>query len=182
MSKDGRERAMSVDKKGRMLGIFLLGLLVACVATNTISGLSRSVASERWPRASAEVVSSAVYRDGSDVAPRWEPAISYRYYIGNNTFTSGTIRFLMGPMYDRDEATQIAESYSVGSVVRVAYNPDNPRESVLQPGTPPGTLKQVLLALFLIGITGYIYYEIHHPERRILLRTITYEADEAAGD
>jgi hypothetical protein len=174
---------MTVDTKGRMLGVFLLGLLVVCIATNTVSGLIRSLASERWPRASAQVVSSSVYRDGSDVAPRWEPAVLYRYKIGNNTFTSGTIRFLMGPMYQREEASQIAESYSVGSVIRVAYNPANPRESVLQPGTPPGTFRQVLLALFLIGVIGYIYYEVHHPERRILLRTISYEeVDNPAGD
>ena len=163
---------MTADKKGRTFGLFLLGVLVACVGMNTMSALGRSLASERWPRASAQVVSSSVYREGADVSPRWEPAVVYQYKIGNRTFTSHRIRFLMGPMYRREEANQITESYSVGRVVSVAYDPANPGESVLEPGAPSGTLKQVLLMLFLIGMTSYIYYEIRHPQRRILLRSI----------
>jgi hypothetical protein len=163
---------LTADTKGRMLGLFILGIIVVCIGTNIASGITRSLVSERWPRASAQVVASAVYQDGRDVAPRWEPVVEYRYQIGNRTFTSRRIRFLMSPMYQPQEANGIAEGYSLGSVVQVAYNPANPSESVLEPGLPPGTLKQVLLVLFLLALTSYIYYEIRHPERRILLRSL----------
>ena len=165
---------MTADTKGRMAGLFLLGILVACIAMNTIWGFARSLASERWPRASGQVVSSSVYRDASEVSPRWDSEVLYQYKVGNQTFTSRRIRFLMGPMYRHEEASQIAESYTVGRAVQIAYDPANPRESVLEPGAPSGMLKQVLLTLFLIGVTGYIYYEIHRPKRRILLRSFAY--------
>lgn len=96
----------------------------------------------------------------------------YHYQIGSETFTSGRIRFLMGPMYRREEASRVVEPYNIGRVVRVAYDPANPRESVLEPGPPPGALMNVLLVLLLVGVTGYIYYEVRHPGRRVLLRSI----------
>ena len=162
---------MGADTKGRMLGVVLLGILVSVAVKNTASGLVYSYASERWPRTTAQVVDSEVYHDGTAVPPRWEPAVVYQYKVSDQTFTSGRVRFLMPPIYRREEATHIAESYKVGRVVRVAYDPADPRESVLEPGPPSGTLKEILIVLFLISLTGYIYYEIHHPERRILLRT-----------
>jgi hypothetical protein len=163
---------MTADMKGRIFGLFILGIIVLCIATNIISGITRSLSSERWPRASAQVVASAVYQDGTDVSPRWEPEVVYRYKIGNQTYTSRRIRFLMAPTYQLQEASGIAESYSLGRVVQVAYNPAVPSDSVLEPGLPPGTLKQVLLVLFLMTVTSYIYYEIRHPERRVVLRSI----------
>ncbi|MBV9086558.1 MAG: DUF3592 domain-containing protein [Acidobacteriaceae bacterium] len=169
---------MSVDKKGRIIGLLILGTLVCSVATNVTSGISHSLASRHWPRVSARVVESSVYQDGRDVARRWEPDVVYQYTIGSQTFTSRRIRFLMPPMYQQEQASEISELYRQGRVVQIAYDPSNPRESVLQPGLPPGTLKQVLLALFLVAITAYIYYEIQHPERRILLRTFrTFSED-----
>ena len=165
--------AMSVDKKGRIVGLLILGTLVCSVATNVTSGVTHSLASQRWPRVSARVVESSVYEDGRDVARRWEPDVVYQYTIGNQTFTSRRIRFLMSPIYQEEQASKISALYRQGRVVQVAYDPSNPSESVLQPGLPPGTLKQVLLAVFLVAITGYIYYEIQHPGRRILLRSFS---------
>ena len=173
---------MTADTKGRMFGLSLLGLLIACIAMNTLWEFARSLASERWPRAAGKVVSSSVYRDASDVSPRWDSEVLYQYKVGNQTFTSGRIRFLMGPMYRREKASEIAQSYAVGRAVQIAYDPANPWESVLEPGAPSGMLKHVLLTLFLVIVTGYIYYEIHHPERRILLRSFAYpEFDKELG-
>ena len=167
---------MSVDKKGRIIGLLILGTLVCSVATNVTSGVTHSLASQRWPRVSARVLESSVYEDGRDVARRWEPDVVYQYTIGDQTFTSRRIRFLMPPIYQEEQAAKISDLYRQGRVVQVAYDPSNPRESVLQPGLPPGTLKQILLAVFLVAIPGYIYYEIQHPERRILLRTFSENA------
>jgi Protein of unknown function (DUF3592) len=164
---------MSSDTKGRMLGLLILGILVVCLGSNIFSGIYQSLQSEHWPRAEATVTTSAVNRDGSDVATRWTPVVEYRYNVGNASFASKRVRFLMAPMYQREEATGITEAYGVGRAVSIAYNPANPADSVLEPGLPPGTTKQVLIAMFLFGLVGYIFYEIHHPERRILLRTFS---------
>jgi len=167
---------MNADAKGRMLGLVLLGIIVVSIGTNIFSGITRSLVSKRWPRTTAQILVSAVYRDGTDVSARWAPEVVYRYKIGTETFTSRRIRFLMPPMYQPEEASGIAESYSLGSIVQVAYNPAIPSESVLEPGLPSGALKHILLVLFLVAVTGYIYYEIRHPERRILLRSIPDDA------
>jgi hypothetical protein len=156
-----------------MLGLLILGIIVVCIGSNIFSGIYQSFRSERWPRAEAQITTSVVNRDPSDVATRWTPTVAYRYSVGNSSFTSNRVRFLMAPMYQREEASSIVEAYGVGRAVSIAYNPANPAESVLQPGPPPGTTKQALIAMFLFGLVGYIFYEIHHPERRILLRTFT---------
>jgi Protein of unknown function (DUF3592) len=162
---------MNADAKGRMPGLVLLGIIVVLIGTNVFSGIIRSLVSKRWPRTSAQIVESTVYEDGADVSPRWVPEVVYRYKIGTETFTSRRIRFLMPAMYQSEEASGIVDSYGLGRVVRVAYDPANPSESILEPGLPPKALQQFLLALFLLAITGYIFYEIRHPERRIILRS-----------
>lgn len=163
---------MNADAKGRMLGLVLLGIIVVSIGANIFSGITRSLVSKRWPRTTAQILVSAVYRDGADVSPRWAPEVVYQYKIGAKTFTSRRIRFLMPPMYQPEEASGIAEAYNLGSTVQVAYNPAIPSESVLEPGLPPGTSKYVLLMLFLMAVTSYICYEIRHPARRILLRSL----------
>jgi hypothetical protein len=166
---------MSSDTKGRMLGLLILGIIVVCIGSNIFNGIYQSLQSRHWPKAEAQITASVVSRDASDVATRWTPNVEFRYHVGNSAFTSKRVRFLMAPMYQREEATGITDAYAVGRGVSVAYNPANPAESVLEPGLPPGTTKQVLIAMFLFGLVGYIFYEIHHPERRILLRTFANE-------
>lgn len=156
-----------------MFGLLILGIIVVCIGSNTFSGVAQSLRSDRWPRAAAHVTASVLHRDATDVAPRWSPAVEFRYSVGNTVYTSRRIRFLMAPLYQRERAAEIVDAYSVGRAVTIAYNPANPGDSVLEPGLPPGALKQVLIAMFLIGLTGYIFYEIHHPARRVLLRTFS---------
>jgi hypothetical protein len=163
---------MSADTKGRTLGLLILGIIVVGICSNTFSGVVQAFKSQYWPRTVAHVTESVVTRDATDVAPRWTPAVEYRYNVGNNAFTSHRVRFLMAPIYQREQATEITDAYGAGRDLRIAYNPANPSESVLEPGLQPGTWKQLLSALFLLSITGYIFYEIHHPERRVLLRSV----------
>lgn len=158
-----------------MLGLLILGIMVVCIGSNIFSGIYQSFESKQWPRAAATITASSVNREAKDVATRWSPVVEYRYNVGNTAFTSKRVRFLMAPMYQREEAAGITDAYGVGRVVSIAYNPADPGDSVLQPGLPPGTTEQVLIAMFLFGLVGYIFYEIHHPERRILLRTFSNE-------
>src|SRR5438093_1168732 len=123
---------LSGDTKARKLGLFFLAIVAVWIAMNTASGLLYSLESERWPLTSAQVVNSGLYVDGSNVSRGWEPTVVYKYKIDNRTFTSGRVRFLMGPLARQEEASQIVDSYRVGRVVPVAYNPANPNQSVLE--------------------------------------------------
>ena len=154
-----------------MFGFSVLAILALLVAMNTGSGVLRSIASEHWPRASAQIIASTLYENSADVSPRWEPSIVYHYKVGTATFTSDRVRFLMSPMYRREQATRVLDTYHVGRIVSVAYDPANPGESVLEPGPAPDTWEQLLVLLFLVVLSGYIYYEIRNPARRILLRS-----------
>jgi hypothetical protein len=168
-----------------MFGLLVLGIIAVCVGSSIFSGVVKSIQSERWPRAMAHVVGSEVIRDGSDVAPRYTPSVEFRYSVGNVNYTSNRIRFLMAPIYQSEVAAGIHSGYSLGREVKIAYNPADPSDSVLEPGLPPGTAKQVLIALFLLSITGYIFYEIQNPHRRVLLRTFSgdlFDTRETASD
>ncbi len=82
---------------------------------------------------------------------------------------SSNIRFLMRTFYNADDASEVQAPYPVGRQVTVAYDLRDPNLSVLEPGVPRGMWKQGLIPLFFCGLCGYIFFEIRHPQRRLLL-------------
>lgn len=76
---------------------------------------------------------------------------------------------MMPAIYHEEEARQIQDNYVQGAGVRVAYNPSNPAESVLEPGVPAGMWWKALIPIFFWGLIGYFCYEIKHPERRLVM-------------
>ncbi len=162
---------MSSDTKGRFLGLFIFGTLAIWITLNVFSGVSSSLRSEHWPKAPAQIVSSGVVIGSANVATRWIPHVEYVYVVGHTSYRSSRIRFLMSPFYQEENASAVTAPYPVGRSISVAYDPAAPKESVLEPGPPPGVWKQMLIALFFCSLSGYIFFEIGHPERRVLLRS-----------
>ncbi len=163
--------SLDADTKGRFVGLMGLGLLSLWLLLHLSSNFYFSVASANWPRATARVVSSGVYATGAGAGATFSPQVKYEFETAGKSYQSNNIRYLLRTFYNADSATEVQSSYPVGRMVSVAYDPEDPSRSVLEPGVPQGMWMQALIPLFFLGLCGYIFFEITHPQRRILLGT-----------
>ena len=158
-----------------------LGLLSLWLVLHLSSNFYFSVASTHWPKTTAHVVSSAVYASGAGAGATFSPQVKYEFETAGKSYQFNNIRYLLRTFYNVDSATEVQASYPVGSIVSVAYDPQDPSRSVLEPGVPQGMWLQALIPLFFFGLCGYIFFEITHPHRRVLLGTYGAGAAEDEG-
>ena len=136
-----------------LIGIFLI--------INGIRNRKKAEESTSWPSVEGTITRAWVETheheddDGSKTIthfPRWE----YEYIVSGSTYTSENISFggIAGSRHEFD-AREGLKQYPLNSEVQVFYNPSNPEEAILVPGTQ-GTMKTVIiggvLALIMLGI------------------------------
>jgi hypothetical protein len=160
---------MNSATKGRFVGLVGLASLAIWLTFSVGSGLYRSLESLRWPTVSVTVTSSDVSTGVSNMGRWWQPELKYEYQIDGKNYASSRIRYLMRPFYHPEDARQIQGAYPQGRRLRAAYDPQNPSESVLEPGIPEGMWWRLLMPLFFWVLIGYLFYEIRNPQRRVLL-------------
>jgi hypothetical protein len=110
-----------------------------------------SVESTDWPETRGEVVAS---RFAWSSSPRsgtsYWPVIRYRYDVGGRVLESDRVSFRA--TYDKSRVEQAIRSYPVGSAVSVHFQPGDPRQAVLEPGSFDGqTRLRVLLPIEVVA-------------------------------
>jgi hypothetical protein len=115
------------------------------------------------------IVSSGLDTGTSNVGRWWAPDVRFEYQLDGQQYQSSSIRYMMPVYYHQEDAHLVQAVYPKDAEVRAAYNPANPSQSVLEPGVPPSMWLRALIPLFFWFLTAYIYYEINHPGRRMLL-------------
>jgi hypothetical protein len=163
--------AMNSDSKARFFGLFGLGVFAVWLTAGIGSGFYHCLVSLRWPTTQARITSSQVNTGSSNVGRWWAPAVGYEYEISGRIYQASTIRYLMPHFYQEEPAANVTAPYPNGRDVRISYDPDNPSQSVLEPGVPAGMWKQALIPMFFWGLVALIHFEITHPKRRRLLRS-----------
>ena len=86
----------------------------------------------------------------------------YEYRVSQHAYRSSTIRYLLPPFYEKEEAQAVLSAYQSKTQVTAAYDPENPARSVLEPGVPRH-VEESSDPTFFWTLTAYIYYEIVHP-------------------
>jgi hypothetical protein len=162
---------MNSDSKARFMGLFGLGVFAVWLTAGIGSGFYHCLVSAHWPMIRARITSSQVNTGNSNIGTWWAPAVGYAYQVDGKSYTANTIRFLMPHFFREEPAANVIAPYAAGGEVRVAYDPGNPAESVLEPGVPAGMWKQALIPLFFWALVAFLHYEITHPKRRRLLRS-----------
>jgi len=158
------------DTNGRLVGLLGLGALTLWIIVTLSNGFHVALASQHWPRAIARITSSAIYTKGAGVGVSWIPTVEYEYGVGGTIRRASNIRFLMRTFYNADDANEVQSAYPAGRLVSIAYNPQDPNQSVLEAGIPHGMLwSQPLIPIFFLSLCGYIFYEISNPQKRRLL-------------
>ena len=171
---------MNSDTKARFFGLIGLGAIAVWLTLSLGNAFYFSMISLRWPKIPVRVISSAVSTGSSTLGTWWAPDVQYEYQLSGRSYHSATIRYLMPPFYEREKAQAVLAAYPAERYTTAAYDPQDPARSVLEPGVPGNMWIRALIPLFFWALTAYIYYEIVHPRRRILLRSFA-QAAEAAG-
>lgn len=167
---------MNSDTKIRFVGLVGLGSIAVWLTLSLGNCLYLCLTSLRWPTVLVRVTSSEVNTGVSNLGHWWVPDVEYEYQLGGQAYHSTNIHYLMPVFYHEEEARAVQATYPQDAKIRAAYDPRNPGRSVLEPGLPSGMWERALIPVFFWGLTAYLFYEIKHPERRLLLRSNPEEA------
>jgi len=152
--------------------VFPLCFVLMGIALMVMGGrnISQAQSSKKWPTAQGQVISSQVkqvytgkghspdpqYRNTardrrSDYA--YHARIAYRYNTSGRTYQGSRITYGDHGARAPRHAQQQVQKYPVGRAVTVYYSPQNPQESLLEPGAKPHMWQQ-FWAGFLFMIVG----------------------------
>jgi hypothetical protein len=142
---------------------FICAVLAAVGLALLVAGLRdawRAARTRRWPTASGTVVSAEELQHQRQVPPEtgggtrihYEARVHYEYAVGRVHIGSTVIR--LGPTESSNEAgvQSTLARYLPGQQVRVAYNPQDPTESVLEPGVHPLDFTRAVVGVVLLVV------------------------------
>jgi hypothetical protein len=128
---------------------FLLwGTVVSVIQTRA---LWRGWQARRWPATTGQVL---------DVGLRYHrarrggylPEVRYRYAVGGQELVGSRLRFGGRTLLSERAAKAALRGAQPGAEVAVHYNPQDPREAVLQPGVSIGDVVWLAAGLIALGI------------------------------
>src|SRR3954468_13282652 len=143
------------------LGIFvalvgLVGALWAGLAWRRARGLVE--AAQRWLDAPGKVLAAgAELRGGGATTARnayYVPLIRYTYVVNGREREGSRLRFGLTTARTRGGAKKMLASYPVGAAIQVRYDPENPDQSVLEPGRTSSNLLIAAIACCFLLLGG----------------------------
>jgi hypothetical protein len=134
-----------------------------------VSSLREAAAMKRWPIAIGRVLSSSVqqYKDDAGTGHfggsrarivLFRPLVAYEYSVNGQRFEGH--RIVQSPGINRPVphfAQKVVDRYGAGRQIEVRYNPARPAESVLEARVPLGWIFAFVIAVGLLGLSGYTY-------------------------
>ena len=128
---------------------FLLIVLILIIReiTNLIKSLS-------WPSTTGELIDSGVINSGSDGGV-YSANIQYQYAVNGRVYKSRRIAFLRW-WGSRKYAQKVVDKYSNNNHINVYYNPNNPRQSVLERKPNIGDIVLAGLGIVVIIVGAYL--------------------------
>jgi hypothetical protein len=109
-------------------------------------------ASVKWPSTPGQITASSVKQFGL-----WRkvfvPFVEYAFKANGYDQTGKRIAYCMITSRDESAMQAVAKKYSVGTQVKVTYDPANPQDSAIKPG-PEGTkvLTYDVIWFFCVGV------------------------------
>lgn len=139
--------------------VSLLGIILIVMS---VINRKRASASQSWMGAQGKVTESFVHESTSTdsdghTSTDYKPKVHYIYSVNGREYECNRINF-GGGSTSRAKAQSVIAQYPIESSVIVYYDPQNPKQAVLERTTQGGWL-QIIVGVILI-ITG-IYFSMN---------------------
>ncbi len=155
-----RRAAKSSQATGKWLlfGMGSIFLLVGVVAFYFlgVKVLGKAFASENWDETPCVIATSRVASSSDSDGTTYSIEITYRYTHSGQVHTGSKWNFLGGSSSGYDGKAAIVDQYPPGKEVVCYVNPENPTESVLNPGFQVSYLLGLLPLLFAVAGIGLL--------------------------
>ncbi|MBF0272908.1 MAG: DUF3592 domain-containing protein [Magnetococcales bacterium] len=154
-----------------MLLRFLLLVMGGFLITSGYYPWHRSLESKSWPIVEGTIVQSALVVDKSKLSGRFErffyvTRVEYGYTFDKKNYRSDRVEFGLGDQLFlfRDFAQRVVQRYPEGKQVLVAFNPDQPDESVLET-TPSagGSLIFMVMGMLCLAVHYFLGLQEEGP-------------------
>lgn len=144
--------------------IFFIVLIAAGLGVGAFGGLElmKYLESDTWEETRAEIIESRVEQTtGSEGDNQYKPVVKYRYGVGEEVYESDKRyfgQFVVFSSNDQDGAQEVVEKYRLGNRPTVYYDPDNPKDAVLEKrlGWQVYAIMGGAALLGLIGLIGIL--------------------------
>ncbi|HLJ90231.1 MAG TPA: DUF3592 domain-containing protein [Candidatus Angelobacter sp.] len=147
-----------------------IGMGVACVG---ISIYLKDQRAQSWPTTTGQIVYSAVFQgQDSDGNTTYTPQIQYSYQVNDHQYIGAVWRFGADNV-SRMAANQAVATYQPGKSVTVFFNPEDPKETVLEPGMMQTGLPIIFVSLCVAGIVGLYAYRRSHAAQRFVRHALS---------
>jgi len=104
---------------------------------NALASSFKNHQATTWPTVKGKITQATVrmeQRGGSDLRPLYWPEIVVRFQVNDRWFSCENLYYGYGSTSACGVVNRDLEPFSPGESATVYYNPENPAESVLQPG------------------------------------------------
>lgn len=152
-----------------LLGGLLLLLCGIVISPWCLGSLTIALHSRRWPQAPGRVTESETRpNQRANGLPGHRYRVLYEYQIGSRVYEGNTVSGGVFPYGSRSWALRRAGAYPAGSTVQVHFDPEDPEQSVLEPGLSLECLYPVAVLLLLHGTAwGLLIYSLWRLWSRI---------------
>ncbi|MDW5290220.1 DUF3592 domain-containing protein [Formosa sp. PL04] len=134
------------------------GLIVVLVLTpfliKSVRNFYLANASKHWPKISGTI------KEMSGFGKKY--SVLYEYTVNRDTYKSNKICFTNTNAPVSESASEFEKKYALNQIINVFYNPQNPKQSVLEPGRKDGLLQSIIFLgiLFVFGCLAVLYQDL----------------------
>jgi hypothetical protein len=142
---------------------FVVGLVI--LALSTIATL-KSISSKEWLTTGGKIIHSTIYnyRETNEANSTYRPDIAFEYGVDGEKFISDRLYYGVKIMSSGNwaKSRKLIEKYPVDKEIIVFYNPNNPKEAVIEPGIhlDLGALFISSICLVALGLIIFLNSEI----------------------
>lgn len=127
----------------------IVGLIIVF---NTVGSIMSANDSKTWTPVQATIVSSTIKESWHKGNCTEGANIEYKYSVSDELIVGNLIRFGGVTSAFGDNVSKYLRKYKKGNKAVVYYNPDNPEESVLEPGIHTSMWYPCIFGICLIGL------------------------------
>ena len=134
-----------------ILGLFVVaGVLAALWGLRVMTTGRRSL---QWPSVEGTIEECKISSDEFDLLPH----ISFRYQVNQRSYQQ-SLKFPGDVTPTKEFAQSYVDKYPAGTRVQVYYNPGNPQDSTLEPGSGRGDWLILAIGISMVVIGSLLFF------------------------